>query len=75
MVVQNNPETPPELVVDLLREQEVPFRLIRLFAGGCHGNLEQLLGVIVLGGVMSISVGRPLTYETIVCLTPVGWKP
>jgi GMP synthase (glutamine-hydrolysing) len=53
-VVQNDPEVPPGLLMDLLREKRVRFRLIRLFAGEGLENLDQLQGVIVLGGIMSV---------------------
>lgn len=53
-VVQNDPEVPPGLVMDVLHERGIPYRLIQLFSGECLNDLEGTRGVIVLGGTMSV---------------------
>jgi GMP synthase (glutamine-hydrolysing) len=55
VVVQSDPEVPPGLIIELLNEKGVAFRLVRLFSGECFGDFEGLRGVIVLGGIMSVS--------------------
>jgi GMP synthase (glutamine-hydrolysing) len=54
MVVQNDPEVPPGLLTDVIRERKVPFRLIQLYSGDQFQELEGASGVVVLGGSMSV---------------------
>lgn len=54
MVVQNDPAVPPGLVVDLLQEKALPFRLIQLYSEDHSYDLTVGCGVIVLGGNMSV---------------------
>jgi len=54
VVVQNDPEVPPGLIMGILHQKRIPFRLIRLFSEECFDGLEGLRGVIVLGGTMSV---------------------
>ena len=53
-VIQNDPEVPPGLVMDVLHERRISYRLIQLFSGECLDSLEGIRGVIVLGGTMSV---------------------
>ncbi len=54
MVVQNDPIVPPGLIVEILQEKGLPFRLIRTYAEDHSFDLTEGCGVIVLGGTMSV---------------------
>lgn len=54
VVVQNDPEVPPGLLLHAVREQQIPYRVIRLFSGDSFGQVERVRGVVVLGGYMSV---------------------
>jgi len=53
-VVQNDPEVPPGLILDVLHEKDLPFRLIPIYAEDHSWDLSAGCGVIVLGGIMSV---------------------
>jgi GMP synthase (glutamine-hydrolysing) len=53
-VVQNDPEVPPGLLLELLHEQDLPYRLVPIYAEDRSWDLTTGDGVIVLGGVMSV---------------------
>jgi GMP synthase-like glutamine amidotransferase len=53
LVIQNDPRVPPAFFAALLREWEVPYRILRLFAGDPLPEPSAGTGaVIVLGGTM-----------------------
>jgi GMP synthase (glutamine-hydrolysing) len=54
VVVQNDPAVPPGLLLDLVYEKEISFRLIQLFSEDHSCDLMEARGVIVLGGTMSV---------------------
>jgi GMP synthase (glutamine-hydrolysing) len=54
IIVQNDPEVPPGLLLDLVRKKEIPCRILRLFSGDDLGPLENVRGMVVLGGRMSV---------------------
>lgn len=55
LVIQNDPRVPPAFFAALLREWEVPFRVLRLFAGDPLPEPSAGSGaVIVLGGTMGV---------------------
>jgi GMP synthase (glutamine-hydrolysing) len=54
VVVQSDPVVPPGLLIDLVRREGIPLRLVRPFAEDHSWDLEDAYGVIVLGGTMSV---------------------
>lgn len=54
VVVQNDPEVPPGLLMELARKKGIPCRVLRLFDGDGFDGLANAGGMIVLGGRMSV---------------------
>jgi GMP synthase (glutamine-hydrolysing) len=54
VIVQNDPEVPPGLLLDVVRKKEISFRILHLFSGEDLGALENVRGMVVLGGRMSV---------------------
>jgi len=65
-VVQNDPECPPGLLGDLLRDRAArdgqPFRVIRVYAGEPIPKNGAICGGIVLGGQMSVADTGPYPF-------------
>jgi GMP synthase (glutamine-hydrolysing) len=53
-VVQNDPDVPPGLILDVLQEEDISFQLIPIHAEDYSWDLTAGCGVIVLGGIMSV---------------------
>lgn len=54
LIVQNDPQVPPGAYAEYLGEMEIPFRLVRPFAGEELPPAGGVSAVIVLGGAMGV---------------------
>jgi GMP synthase (glutamine-hydrolysing) len=54
VIVQNDPVVPPGLLMEIVHEKAVPYRLIRLFSEDPFCDLTGVRGAVVLGGYMSV---------------------
>lgn len=54
VLVQNDPDTPPGLVEEILRAGGFPHRTVRAYEGAGFERIGEISGVVMLGGSMSV---------------------
>lgn len=53
-LIQNDPDVPPGSLLDVLAENQAPYRVISSFSGETFPSLDDVPAIIVLGGAMGV---------------------